>query len=1293
MAKNSCVLYPEAPNGQESRLYKDLLKTIKDRPLTNWIYSAYLASNLGDIMDNAGVARNTQGEHDATDVLKQIEWGTIQSEMSNLALAEAQLGAVDNNGLRVDYMDAKEALEKADKFNDTYKGLTATVVQHGDVYNIIAAEKNARTHTYGQSVKEKLKIWEVYKQVFNNVGIDIEKMPTELATTFSAYNIGLVNHLRNLQNLPTEYLYRKDALILFHLDADSPQAQRLVESFGSLEDAAQAIDNINHGVGQYTSGQKTLLARAIAHAKTMHGIDIKALQTQVDQMSQQVLAQSPEEEIKQTLYKLNKQYNININEIHRATEDIRTLSEAAAEAAIVLQRQIRQLKNEKGNNAEGRKLEGILNQVMKELNNKKYYSGILKFLEEASVQIAEIDNMVMRMPTTGTELEKAFKTARILQDIKALKQQYYPLVSALANKTLTIDESIGQEDITNIRQTAEKLQNFFDKKKGVLDKWTEGTMINLMTQIIGNTTPDGQAVINAIRMAAADSSMVDYLYSVGRASNPVIAAMGTIIRNAQDSRDEQINHIALRIRRATDKLYKSGSNTEFMYENDGHIASDIDWELYRYARDAAYKSFYKQGLRGFDLKEAMELWEDANTEDRVVDQTTGRTEKVPDEQYRKARDFQKDWTQEQKEYYDTMMQLKGEIGTLLPAYAQKQYLPPQLRRNMIDALSKARSIQEAYRAIANKVKNLWTIREDDINYAKNGIIDGQEYQITESAFDNTQLRQIPIFYINRVQGGELLKDFSAGIQALAGTAINYNAMNKVTQVVEFIGDFTKGMTARDKDPKADVVENKMIRVFKSLKKHGKNTNTEDLVQGFVDQHLYGQRQKEQGPWAKLWGNIIAYTSFKGLATNIKGALSNYLTGEFQMMIEAGAGEFYDLKDYVWAHLKLFGSSGIKGDFAELITNNVSHKGVLFREMFDPLNENFTDKSHTRYHTSLFRQLLARDCSFIGYSSGEYLIHYVNMYSILNHEKVLLNGRVTNLYNAFEVTPKQDGNAELVLKDGVTTLDGETITSEWLDSVRKKIRYVNQTTHGSMNAEDKGLIHQRWWGRGIMNFRQWMVEHYSRRFRKKHFDASLGEVREGYWQSIPELLLNEKTKDTWKEGHKADALGMFIKDFITFTLRAQSQWTNLTEVQKYNAKRVHAEMSIFIALIGMSFALGEPDEHKKNFWRRWWIYQTKRQIQEMEASMPNPRIINSGITILQAPMASINTLNSLLYLWYGIVNGDTTTEIKSGPHKGENKYWRNVKKYVLPFYKDWEQMQNISEDDAIFQVFSDTPSNH
>ena len=245
----------------------------------------------------------------------------------------------------------------------------------------------------------------------------------------------------------------------------------------------------------------------------------------------------------------------------------------------------------------------------------------------------------------------------------------------------------------------------------------------------------------------------------------------------------------------------------------------------------------------------------------------------------------------------------------------------------------------------------------------------------------------------------------------------------------------------------------------------------------------------------------------------------------------------------------------------------------------------------------------------------------------------------------------------------------------------------------MNTEDKGLIHQKLWGRAVMNFRQWMVEHYSRRFRKRHFDASLGMDREGYWQSFYQYMFNEDTKEEWKEGSKINAIGMFMKDYMTFLLRAQSQWHNLDEMQKYNVKRVHTEMMMYFALLGISFALGEPDKHKKEFWRRWWIYQVKRMLLDTEASMPHPKAISSALTILQSPMAGVNTVNSLLYSFYGLTNGDITTKIKSGDHKGENKYWRNIKKYNLPFFKDWEQMQKMSEDESIFQVFKDTPSNH
>ena len=1303
MSKTNCILYPEAPNGESSRVYKKLLKRLKNRHLVNYLYAVYRTNDTAKYMDEAKDSngnlkyhRNTQDEHEAEDILDYLNYDQMQRELAdNLSTVELSLGAIDMSGNRVDFTNAEDALRKADDFNENHKAYSAIVVQHGDIYNIIVSERNSRTHTYGDTVKEYLQSWDIYKQAFNGIGVDITSMPQELQSVFNALDIGLGQYIKNLQGLSSSNLYKNDALTLFSLNPNSQHTKNIITEFGSIEDAAQALDDFNHGSISLTDPQQRLLQRAIKDAQKLQGLDMDALINQVKQNTKNLYAISPEQEVKAELKMLNKKYGIEKEEIHRTTDKIRTLSDAAADATIVLQRKIRELEKIKGNNTEGRRLEETLNNLMKELANKKYYSGVLKFLNEASTQITEIDNMLQSIPQTGTEREKAFGTARILQDIKTLKDQYYALVSALADENLVIDESISPTDIDNIRQSAKKLKSFFDKKSNLLDDLAESTMTNILMDIMGNTTPDGQSVINAVKMASVDSKVWDWLYSIGRANNPIIGAMGSIVRNVQDSRDKKENDIGRRIRRATEKLYKAGYTSEFMYEDERHLASDIDWGLYETARKAKIKSLMVQRYKGFDLKQAIENWENQNTEDRIVDSVTGRTERVPNATYRKAIDFKRDWSPEQIEYYDTMMQLKGEIGTLLPTYAQHQYFPPQVRRDFLDALHDANDIKDVGRAFKNKLQDFYKVREDDEDYRENGIIDGDEYQITASAYDNTPLRQIPIFYVNKVEDGELLRNFSSGLTALAGTAINYAAMDEVADVVEFIGNFVKGQKAREDTSQADLVQNGVIKVFKDVYKRATNTNTASIVDGFIAQHIYGQRLNTNMPkwFTKAFSNIIAYTSFKGLATNLKGAFANYFMGEFQMMREAGAGEFYNAKDYIFAHTKLFGFAGAAGDIMELFTNNINHKSVLMRELFDPLQENFEQKSHTRYYNSMFRQMMSHDCSFIGYSSGEYLIHYVNMYAVLHNQKVLLDGKMISMYDAFEVTNKKDGNSELKLKAGVTNLDGTPITQDFIDKIRRRIRYVNQTTHGSMNAEDKGIIYQSLCGRGIMNFRQWMVEHYSTRFRTAHYDATLGTTREGYWYTFfHEAFTNEDTQDAWKKDEKLKALGLFMKDLLTFTLRSESQWGNLNEMQRYNIKRVRAEMLMYICLLGLSFALGEPDDHKKDFWRRWWIYQTKRAILDTEASMPHPKAISNALTILNSPMASINTMNSLLYAIYGIFNGDIFTEIKSGDYKGWNKYYRNMIKYNLPFFKDWEQMQKFSEDESVFKVFEDTPSN-
>ena len=1326
---NTCANAPIIGN-KTSKMYKEMLERIGNRPLVNWLYCLYESSNAHDVMIQAtnpnGTLKyheNDQGEFKATELLDFLDYSTMMSEVSSLTSEEIFWGIVDNTtGQRVEFTDAETALRKADDFNNHHKGLVAGVYKYGNnKYRIIASEKNTRTHMHAFDVDRRLKLWDMYKAEFNTVGIDLDALPADAkASIFNPYNVDIAQSVRNLQNSQFDWLYYEGALALLSMDPNAAPVQRFINMMGSIENAAHAIENMNKGIGTFTSHQVSLAKKAIAEAQKVRGLDLAAIQAQAAQMSQNLATTSPEMQLRNTLNKLNRKYNIDINEINLMGDRIDTLSRAAGEAVIQLDRRIRELEKLKGNAAEGKRLEGILNQLLLEVNNKKYYNGLLRYLKEGLNAMTVVQGMLSTPPNGTTELEKAFDRAKTLYDVKAFHDQYYNIVKALAAGNITIDESIGQTDIDVLVDNAKQILEFFDSEKNVLDKLAEETMINILRQTIGDTAPNGQDLANVVKMAQVDSSIWDYLYSMGRASNPVIGAMGAIVLGAKEARDGVMNKISRRIRGEEAKLRKNGSNSEFMYIDEEHVLSDIDWPAYMDAKAQAAKQFGRQGLSGWDFKMAMENWEESQTEDRVVDKNNGRTERVPNKSYRLNNGLVWDdvnhtmtftsastLTKAQQDYYNAMMEIKGELGSYLPPYAQMQYRSPQIRRNMVDAIAKAKSAGDVLKALKNKGQNIYKVREDDTNYASNGfsrksVIDGEEYVKTEGGYDNTAFRNIPIYFMNKVEEGELLKDFSTGLQHLAGTAINYDAVSSVAQVVEFMGDFAKKhIKARDKVDRRDVVGNKFVQEIKQLEKWGRNTLTENMIEGFMMALLYDVKRSpnENKELSKLVDNLVYYTSFKGLSTNLPGALANYLVGEFQMMIEAGAGEFYGISNYLWAHTKLFGSSGVTGEIWDMVTGNMNSKSGLLGEMFDPIQENFTDKMGKRYHQSLFRRIMANDISFLGYGAGEYLIHYVNMYAVLDHEKVFMNGKKISLYDAFIVKKDNDSNSHLEIKPGVTI--GENVNGKWVDTgraideeylrqIRNRVRKVNHSTHGAMNQEDKGLIHRYMLGRMAMNFRQWMVEHYSRRFRKRHFDYTMEGEREGYWYSVGQGFIKGKAGEAWNDKQRLKAMGYFMRDLVLFMLRQQAQWEHLDEMQRYNVKRANSEILLWVALCGLSMAFGEPDEHKKEFWRRWWIYQVKRMILETEASMPHPQMPKNALTILQSPMASITVLNSMLYCIYGI--GDITEEIKSGPHKGENRYWRTIKKNTLPFIKDIERIQNMDTSDAVFMPFTNNNPN-
>jgi hypothetical protein len=193
----------------------------------------------------------------------------------------------------------------------------------------------------------------------------------------------------------------------------------------------------------------------------------------------------------------------------------------------------------------------------------------------------------------------------------------------------------------------------------------------------------------------------------------------------------------------------------------------------------------------------------------------------------------------------------------------------------------------------------------------------------------------------------------------------------------------------------------------------------------------------------------------------------------------------------------------------------------------------------------------------------------------------------------------------------------------------------------------------------------MVEYYSRRYRKQYYDATINSWREGYYRTAGKVLLG------------------YLKDLRIFEAKAALLKSEMTDEQKANYKRFKAEMLILGALTTLSFALGEPEDHKKEFWYRMWMYQVKRLKLDVEAATPTGALLNAK-TLINSPIPAINTVNGLLYPIYGL--GDIDETITRGPHKGENKYCRNFKKYTVPFYNQIDQLSRMDEDETVFNIF-------
>lgn len=1317
--KTVCSVYAQVGD-EDSKLHKELTQTSSlTRPLANAVYAMYMREGIAENMDNQGYKRNKQGQHNASDVIQYLGINEWLNNAASISTVKTNYGIIDSTGALHNFDTATEALDIADRINEEQPGLAAIATRNGDKFNVQVSPKDARTLHRSTTVKRQQQTWIAIDKAFIDGTLKAyQDWGGDIAFMNATNGKNIVYWMKNLGTTRNDLfserelervLFLSDNLSLDNNDARRDQKNRLCQKLGlndyDYQGLAESIYNYYKGNLSVSADTAALIDSTMHSSKEALNPDNLNIDNYTNTVSEEVERINkddfitPEAEAVKILDELYKEYGIDMNIINDKQITINSLIDVVSAAMHTLQRQQKILVEQQGKKA-GINMQAEINRLTLQIANKKYVGSVLRFLSEAASQVETIHKLMEQAIGKAESIEENFASrSEAFQKIDEILSGYQMVVEAVEKlESLEIEEDLSEAEKQQLKDlaggVAKELRKYRDSKgeTGVLHEAKMGLMNEVLQQIIGPTLADGNATSSILGMLDRDSGYLDrWLYSMSRQSNPAIASMGEIIRNTQSEATVRLRDISIRIRRADYKLRKKHSNTRFMYDPDNyHIISDIDWVKYEQDKYNARERYKQQGKKGLELYCAMEEWVETHTEDRVVNQIDSRTERVPNQNYRQE---MPNLTPEQWEYYDTMMQLKGELGSLLPEYAQQQYVAPQLRRDLFQALYDeghkkgwSKKFNGWRKAIGAKIADSFIVREDDVMNTRNGIIiDGEEYAAQTASLDNTPRQRIPIFFINRLKdSNQLSKDFSGGIQALAATAINFDSMNRVRDLLEFMGEYIKSQplkarTPNEKNAIVERLENTGITFIKHMVAKATATNNIAIIDGFLEKFLYGKNMAKVTKWNKLWRTLLAQHSKRSLSVNLKGATQNLIMGEFQMFIEAGCGEFYNFKDYAYAKAKLLSHDiiGAPLRIKGALTNGINNEGVLLTQIFDPKRETFGNLAHQHYHRNPIRNLANNKDTlmFGGYGLGEYWIHMTTMYAILHRTKVMDKyGKRISLDQAFEKTETIDGNAELKLKEGVAYQDeyGDWVDVDeaFLDKVRDKISYCNQMCHGAMNDADKGLIHRYTLGRLIMNLRQWMVEFYSRRYRKRYYDASIKQYREGFYNTFGKLALS------WVESVRKKEI------------KAALKWSEMDEGQKRNVWRFLMEQTFIAALTILNFIFGDEDDTKGDWWARFGQYQLKRLTVDFWAGNIGG-IMPTIKTTVHSPIPAYTTINAYLYPIYGI--GDYWKDpIKRGRYKGWNRYWKNLYVYTVPYVRQINQLQDLAEDAHVYQLFNTTP---
>lgn len=902
----------------------------------------------------------------------------------------------------------------------------------------------------------------------------------------------------------------------------------------------------------------------------------------------------------------------------------------------------------------------LIDRLEMELYDNNEIEGIYSFLDNALEELQKVSyRLELLRDTPATNVNER---ASVLRDVRNYMYSYKNIIEdirkALVDEERYDDNRYGQRVRVLLNDTSNLLGDLFVKYNSV----SMPLFVDFIKPFVGENImiPFGKfkgKVIKAedlVKMADKDISSFDrWLDSMADSSDYMLKVMDQAVKKSKEQARSRTIDVMKQLQAATIKLEKAGiKNTDWMFERDskgdlsGNYISEINQALFKEKVREMFKSLNEKygknpvGENAEKYKKERQAWFDANME--IVN-----GKKVPKMSIYGNKQYQR-LNAAQKEYYDTVMNIKSQLDSYLPEKYTTLTNAVKIRKDLLERVKSSDGVRSGAKQIWKSIKDEFIRRTDDVDFGD---------RATVKDFEGNEVQTLPI-YFTKLKEGESANDLSTDIvstlTAYAAMANDFDEMNKVIDVLELGRDLLRERQVIQTQGGKPLVEKfKAVgrKVESKLTKEGEATRFVQRLNDFFEMQVYGRYMADEGTFGKTnidKGKVANFvnrvTSMNNLALNVLSGISNIATGKVMMRIESFAGEFFNEKNTITAD-RIYGQS-LPAYLAEIGNRVKTSKLALWDELFNVMQEYEQDVREVNFdRKTWFSRMFGTSTLFFMNNAGEHWMQNRTSLALADAYKMKApNGKIVSLWDAMEVVPIDKNNkklgAKLQLKQGYKKADGSDFTQDDIIKFSRRSAAINQRMHGIYNKADRSAVQRLAIGRMGMMFRKWIKPSLNRRFKSASYNYDLDAWTEGYYRTSGRFLLQ------------------LARDLRETQFNIAARWNELTSTEKANIKRALTETGHFLAVMAIIGLIEWSDDKDRPWLVRMTEYQMRRLYTELGAMIPGKSMISEGLKIIKSPAAGVNTIENILDLTKLLNPWNYTDEIQSGRYEGHSTAYKS-----------------------------------